>query len=389
MKRRNRKTPYPLGKLYRRVVRGYSHYLEGKHYHENTQRRRLEMMRKLLLFLYENHPQLRISKLRYSHVQAFLFTLRHLNNASFNLYLCNLRDFIAYLERHHRLPPLAQQLHGKPTGELLPRNIPLEQMLQICTPTEAELPRLATSLREKRNQAILEFLFSTGVRSCELRQARIGELSDDLAKCRIATRKGGTNRTVFLGRPAVAALVDYFAARGVDKRRDRNAYIFSAKKDGSSPLSCETVTKMVKAYGILRAKCPITPHCIRHTFATEMLRRTHCLRTVQEYLGHRSINNTMRYCGLDFRDTLWAVNRYHPHGADCQNHDNDGDGNNANDANDSHTCGEAVSAASNTSLPTTADTTDTLMAGKRGVDAAVIDEATSTARRKNGKPSGK
>lgn len=304
---------------FRAIFEEYAAYLSRKRQHRNTLCCKTRVVRYFLGFLESHKSKTRnLRKLRVETVHAFLFTLRDFETSTYNNYLIHLRQFLTWLERHHQVAPMSWLLHGKPAEDSLPRNIPLFQMEQICTPAEqeADLPPSRLALR---NQAIVEVLFSTGVRNSELRNMRVGHLSADLTECTIATLKGGVNRTVYLGEAAVDALQRYFQSESVERQKDANRYVFP--NCYGKQMSAKSLLTIVKAIGIRRCGCPVTPHMFRHTFATEMLRGCHCIRSVQEMLGHKSINTTTRYCHLDFDGQMKAVNAYHPHAIKAETDD--------------------------------------------------------------------
>ena len=296
---------------FRAIYEEYAAYLNCKKQHRNTLCCKTRVVRYFLGFLESHQSRTRnLRKLRLETIHEFLFTLRDFETSTYNNYLIYLRQFLTWLERNHQIAPMSWLLHSKPVEDSLPRNIPLFQMEQICTPAEQEADLLPSRLA-LRNQAIVEVLFSTGVRNSELRNIRVRHLSVDLTECTIATLKGGVNRTVYLGEAAVNALQRYLLCENVDRQKDANRYVFL--NCHGQRMSARTLIAIVKAMGIQRCGCPVTPHMFRHTFATEMLRACHSIRSVQVMLGHKSINTTTRYCHLDFDEQMKAVSAFHPH----------------------------------------------------------------------------
>jgi integrase/recombinase XerD len=150
----------------------------------------------------------------------------------------------------------------------------------------------------------------------------------DASFCR-CTGKGNKQRVVQLGRPAVAALRDYLAAKeasaaekaagapaasaSVDASRPASAHVFTSKS--GRPLTRILLWSLVKKY-CRRAGLPrkVSPHTLRHSFATHLLAGGADLRTVQELLGHASIQTTQHYTHVD-RERLKAIHRqFHPLG---------------------------------------------------------------------------
>ena len=165
-----------------------------------------------------------------------------------------------------------------------------------------------------RDRAILETLYATGSRASEV----VGLKTEDLylesafLKC---FGKGNKQRIVPLGRPAVNALrayLDGLRPRLVPAAGDV-PWVFVSR--GGRALTREMLWVLVKKYvhrAGLHAK--VSPHTLRHSFATHLLSGGADLRTVQELLGHANIQTTQRYTHVD-RDRLRAVHRrFHPRG---------------------------------------------------------------------------
>jgi site-specific recombinase XerD len=166
--------------------------------------------------------------------------------------------------------------------------------------TADELSRLlkgpaGDSLSDFRDRAILELLFSTGLRVSEL----CGLNQDiDLSRDEFSVRgKGDKVRVVFLSPSAKKAVADYLKKRGDFGEALFVGYGLSAKKGKDLPrLTPRSVERIVKKYatraGITRK---VTPHVIRHSFATDLLESGADLRSVQALLGHANIATTQVY----------------------------------------------------------------------------------------------
>lgn len=258
-----------------------------------------------------DHMAVRAVEVKNSHIYDWLQTRSHLKANTYNLELFCLKSLLRFVSRNGGKPVALEQLKKKPVPEQLPNNIPLDQMITLCTPLPDE--RLETVL-ELRNQAIVEFFFSTGVRSIELRHIRMGQLSPDFTECSIPSAKGSRDRIVYVGKEARLALRAYLHKRGIHPQNSPDAWLFCNRSGGQ--LQRTALYDLVRAIGKLRLGFPIAPHMLRHTFGTEMLRACGCLRTVQEMMGHVCIRNTAIYCGLDYRDKLAAIAQFHPHGGE-------------------------------------------------------------------------
>ena len=165
-----------------------------------------------------------------------------------------------------------------------------------------------------RDRAILETLYATGSRASEVVGLKMEDLYLDAAFCK-CFGKGSKERIVPLGRPAVSALRAYL--EGLRPRLTRSAadapWVFVSR--GGRGLSREMLWMLVKKYARragLNGK--VSPHTLRHSFATHLLAGGADLRTVQELLGHSSIRTTQQYTHVD-RERLRAIHRkFHPRG---------------------------------------------------------------------------
>jgi len=167
-----------------------------------------------------------------------------------------------------------------------------------------EAPDLTT--REGiRDRAILELLYASGLRVSELVNVTIVNLSHESVK---VMGKGGKERSVPVGKAAQAALDDYLhAGRG----ESDSPYLFLGKK--GQPLNRTDIWRQIKKYakevGITKN---ISPHTLRHSFATHLLDNGADLRVIQELLGHASISSTDRYTHVSRSKLQESFDQFHP-----------------------------------------------------------------------------
>jgi integrase/recombinase XerC len=174
----------------------------------------------------------------------------------------------------------------------------------------------------KRNAAILEMLYSSGLRVGELVGLRIRDVSLEGRTVRV-TGKGRKVRVVPVGGKAVRALKEYLAvrpaARGGDFRSPGDEPLFLnlrgrvGKKSGAG-ISARSVARMLAAAigrceGIRRH---LSPHGMRHSFATHLLESGADLRSIQEMLGHASLSTTQRYARVNVAHLVGAYEKAHP-----------------------------------------------------------------------------
>jgi site-specific recombinase XerD len=151
------------------------------------------------------------------------------------------------------------------------------------------LPSKKTGLRDR---AILEMLFSTGLRVSEL--VKLDRERIDLKRREFGvTGKGGQSRVVFISSKAAKWLERYLASREDD---DRALFIRYSGGKGSRRLTARSVQRLIRKYS-KQAKLPVevTPHVLRHSYATDLLMAGADLRSVQEMLGHKNVSTTQIY----------------------------------------------------------------------------------------------
>ena len=209
-----------------------------------------------------------------------------LSRATQSYHVIALRSFLKYLIKRD-VKTLAPEKIELPKTE--------SKSLKFLTGDQVE--RLLGSvgistLQELRDKAILETLFSTGLRVSELVKLNKGEIDIDRGEFGVIG-KGGRQRVVFLSKRAKEWLKRYLA-----KREDEADPLFiNLRYQGDkSRLTCRSVQRIVKKY-VRVAKLPvkITPHGLRHSFATDLLTGGADIRAVQEMLGHKNIATTQIY----------------------------------------------------------------------------------------------
>ncbi len=225
-----------------------------------------------------------------------------------NYHLIALRAFLKYLSKNG-------------VDSLSPEQIELSKssarVVDFLEPDELERlraapGRMAEGLVALRDRAILETLFSTGLRVSELAALAIERVN--LKRDEFTVRgKGDKPRVVFLSPAAREALQAYVAAR-----RDTSPYLFvshdRAKKGRAETgsLTPRSVERIVSGYaracGIAKR---ITPHTLRHTFATDLLRNGADIRSVQSLLGHASITTTQVYTHVTNKQLKDVHKKFH------------------------------------------------------------------------------
>lgn len=213
-----------------------------------------------------------------------------LSKSTQNGYLIALRSFLKYLAKRDicSLSPEKVEIAKTP-----------ERQIEFLTPEEVELLLSATDgkgLRHLRDKAILEMLFSSGLRVSELTHLDRDQVNLDRQEFTVRG-KGNKLRLVFLSNTACDAIKTY-----LNKRIDIDPALFvrlsehTTSDDDSLRLTPRSVQRIVKHYA---TKAGITkdvhPHTLRHSFATDLLTNGADIRSVQALLGHSSITTTQIY----------------------------------------------------------------------------------------------
>ena len=160
-----------------------------------------------------------------------------------------------------------------------------------------------------RDRAILELLYSSGLRLAELVDLDVGDVDMQDATVRV-TGKGNKDRIVPVGRHALKALRQWAITRRDLADVEETALFVSNRGVRISPRSVQARVKhWAKQQGI---DANVYPHLFRHSFATHVLESSHDLRGVQELLGHANISTTQVYTHLDFQHLAQIYDKTHP-----------------------------------------------------------------------------
>jgi len=290
--------------------KGFSSYLQlEKSLSENSVEAYLHDVDKLTQFLSIGHAGLRPGDVTVSHLEKFLQWITHLGMtpASQSRILSGIRNFYKYCVQE-------QITHSDPT-ELLEAPKPVKHLPDVLTVEEIE--SLSGSIdvstpEGTRNKAIVETLYSCGLRVSELVNLRLSCLYLDIGYVRI-TGKGDKERLVPIGSTAVKYIDIY---RGHVRPRlpiiaGQEDYLFLNRR--GRKLSRVMIFLIIKdaahKAGITKT---ISPHTFRHSFATHLVEGGADLRAVQEMLGHESITTTEIYTHLDREFLRNTLQQFHP-----------------------------------------------------------------------------
>ncbi|NLD13812.1 MAG: tyrosine recombinase XerC [Gammaproteobacteria bacterium] len=244
------------------------------------------------------------SRLQPADVRQWLASLRRKNYAPASMarMLSSLRSFFRYLQRQGLVNNNPAQGIRAPRGEKrLPRTLDVDRAGQLLD----QLP--ADTVPEVRDRAMLELLYSSGLRLSELTGLDLPALDLAAGQVRVLG-KGGKQRDLPVGSKARAALQDWLAVRS-QLAKDTPALFVGERGARIHP---SVVRQRLRQAGQLELGQHLHPHMLRHSFASHLLESSQDLRAVQELLGHANISTTQIYTHLDFQHLAQVYDRAHP-----------------------------------------------------------------------------
>lgn len=260
------------------TIRNYRHYLE-----------------RFLVWFYQLSPTPKPDDIDLEAVRKYrLYLSRYVNKNGLtlkritqNYHLIALRAFLRYLIRKDvkTLPPEKIDLAKAESRSL--KFLDREKIERLLA-----MPEIST-IQGLRDKAVLEMLFSTGLRVSELVKLNRDQVNLETREFGVIG-KGGRARVVFLSEKAVVWINRYLKSRQDDYKAIFIRY--SGRKTADLRLTARSVERLVEKYA-KKARLPIkvTPHVLRHTFATDLLSAGADIRAIQEMLGHKNISTTQIY----------------------------------------------------------------------------------------------
>jgi integrase/recombinase XerC len=246
------------------------------------------------------------------HIRAFMAFLRKrgVSKGTVARRIAALRSFFQFLCRQGLLSWNPAKLVATPKlPKPLPSHLTVDQAFQLLTAPQGQDPLTL------RDRAILELFYSSGIRVGELCGLNLGDVDLDGRLVKV-TGKGRKERIVPIGRPAAQTLETYLRAREKLSGEARahgaqGSPLFLNHRGGRlTPRSVERLLeKYLRKSGFGKA---ITPHGLRHSFATHLLQAGADLRVIQELLGHARLSTTQRYTHLNLDQLMEVYDKAHP-----------------------------------------------------------------------------
>lgn len=221
--------------------------------------------------------------------------------------LAAIRAFFAWLFKKGRIDVNPAELLSAPKREQkLPFHLDIDQATALVESSFAAI-KPDTRPAAVRDRAILELLYSSGLRVSELTGLDVGHLDMISGMVRVMG-KGGKERIVPVGVKALEALAMYLKWRGLSNNRDP---LFLNSRN--SRINRRSVDRIVKLYSMgIETFRSVSPHTLRHTFATHLLEGGADLRSIQELLGHSSLSTTQKYTHATLDRLMAVYDKAHP-----------------------------------------------------------------------------
>ena len=273
-----------------------------KNLSENTSKSYERDLRKLHLFL----SDLKVSE--YSQISAetcsaWIGSLYSQNNnpKSIQRHLSSAKGFFRFLKKNNLIESSPFELVSAPkSSSTLPEVLSPEDVEQL-------LNFKPTNTIEIRDMAIVELMYSSGLRVSETANINISDFEEDKSFLRVLG-KGSKTRLVPMGRFAINAINNWLIER--EKILNKTEALFLNSK--GTRLTVRSIQLRLKKMAVKQGLPPIHPHMLRHSFATHMLESSGDLRTIQELLGHSSLSTTQIYTKLDYQHLAKIYDQAHP-----------------------------------------------------------------------------
>jgi len=220
-----------------------------------------------------------------------------------------IKGFFTFLNRRYRLSPLPLKGVAAPKiPKKLPNFLSVDEMFHLLDgPVEKEPLSL-------RNRAILELIYSSGLRVSEVVSLDVTDIDPSIHLVRVMG-KGGKERVVPVGVKALSAIQDYLPYRATLLRKNKGGTLCPAlflNRFGTR-LTPRSVERMIKSYALKRGLIrKINPHALRHSFASHLLGAGADLRSIQEMLGHASLSTTQKYTHISLEQLIRVYDQAHP-----------------------------------------------------------------------------
>lgn len=293
------------------VVNFERHIAVEKNLSAHTVRNYIADIRQFGAFLKERSKET-VTEIDQDDIRSYLARLYRskVKKATISRKLASVRAFFKFLLREGKIRENpAETLQGPKPEKYLPAFLSVDEAFGLLGVT------FAPDIMGLRDKAMLEMLYSTGMRVGELTGMNVSEVDFSTSLARVRG-KGRKERMAPVGEPALRALEAYLERRWTafpDSRTNDGMqaplFLNSRGTRLSSRSMARILDKYARASGMGKR---ISPHVMRHTFATHLLDAGADLRAIQELLGHKSLSTTQKYTSLSLSKLLEVYDKSHP-----------------------------------------------------------------------------
>ena len=288
------------------ILNDIKEYLEFvsqvKNLSENTTKSYERDLKKLNSFLIDLNLST-YSEISSETCSAWIGSLYSQNNnpRSIQRHLSSAKGFFRFLKKNNLVQSSPFELVTAPKSS---NNLP-----NVLSPEDVEqlLNFKPSNMIELRDMAIVELMYSSGLRVSETVNINLNDFEENKSFLRVLG-KGSKTRLVPMGRYAVNAINEWLIER--EKILNNTDALFLNSK--GTRLTVRSVQLRLKKMAVKQGLPPIHPHMLRHSFATHMLESSGDLRTIQELLGHSSLSTTQIYTKLDYQHLAKIYDQSHP-----------------------------------------------------------------------------
>ncbi|HLD73352.1 MAG TPA: tyrosine recombinase XerC [Bdellovibrionota bacterium] len=268
-----------------------------------TQRSYIYDAREFIKYLEQKKIELHIVKL--SHLRAYLGSIyTDKESSTMARKLSALKSFFKFLKRENHIKDNHAEVLSIPKKRhKLPSFLNIDEIYILLNSPNVE------TMHGARDKSILELFYATGMRLSELVELNLKSFEKDFSRVKVLGKRN-KERFIPVGRAASQALKAYIKVRKNGIQFSPEAFFLSQK---GSRLSGRQVARIVDKY-IMKASLnkKISPHSLRHTFATHLLENGADLRAIQELLGHVNLSTTQRYTHLSVDKLMEVYDKTHP-----------------------------------------------------------------------------
>jgi integrase/recombinase XerC len=297
------------------IIQDFQIYLEvERNVSAHTRVAYIADIQEFVRFLHNNNfikSQDEIINVKPENIREYLSYLysQKVKKVTVNRKISSLKAFYKYVVRTGKIKNNpAEMIQTLKTEKYMPTFLSVDEMFELLKPQDEN------SVLDLRNRAMLEIFYSSGLRLSELAGLDLNDLdfNQKLVKVR---GKGRKERIVPVGGPALKAVQEYLGKIG-EIRKDTSGDIFKKPLFLNSRGERITTRSIARIVNEITSKSgigrKISPHALRHSFATHLLNAGADLRSIQELLGHESLSTTQKYTAVNINRMMEIYDKAHP-----------------------------------------------------------------------------